>query len=386
MLADLERARVSPVPANVALPARRRGDDDGPAGKEIPPNRDFKAITAGILLCVALYGSIKLQCALSLLAIAVQPVALYWAFRRFRLSRYVRECNMLRVFAAGFFVAILAASYEQVAQFVLARMMGFVSSDVALAAHSVSFGGPGRTTVRSVAGSLTFFVLLSYGTTALVEEVLKLGASRSQTQHQYADNEDEGSRHDDRKSRRQRVMVAVSLAVAGSCGFATIENIVYLIVPSVAQIFKGNSANSAGDKDGMIIFSHSEYWNMVLYRIMVVATLHVICGVLTGANVARRDLMHVAHKSTEHSTVLWCAVPAVILHGSYNLMVNLLHAEELHSHAHHTVTLWGVGALALAAGLLSTKVAGDALQNELRTTVAEQTGPSAATLPVPLEP
>ena len=372
MLVDLEKAhRPSPVPGNERI-WKRRGGDAVLAKKDVALGHGRKAVAAVFLLSLVLCWCVKSRCALSLLVITIQPAALYWGFWSFRLSRYVRECSALCVFAAGFFLSIFAASYEQVAQFVLARVMGYVSSDVALAAHSVSLGGVGRTTVRSVVGSLSFFVLLSYGTTALVEEVFKLGASKSQALCQYVENEEDGNKEDNRGCRRHRAMAALILAVAGASGFATIENIVYLIGPSVAQFFNGNIADSAGGIDSTVKSSDVEYWNMALYRVIVVATLHVICGVLTGANIAHRDLV-------KRGTVLWCLAPAVILHGSYNLLINILHAKELRMHAHHTSVLWGIGVLALAAGVLFVKVAGETLQNELR---ASRKGTLAAIVPL----
>jgi RsiW-degrading membrane proteinase PrsW (M82 family) len=430
---DIERGssprsspRPSPVPANAVLPAWRRGGH-GPAKAAGGGAAGGAALRAAagcvlILLClmkasVSSVSSVsfsvsssasssvsssplgpELRCALSLLAIAAHPAALYWAYARLRLSQHARAGSVRRVFAVGAVLSVFAASYEQVAQFVLARGLGYASSDAAIAAHSAPFAraagaGTGPMSARSVVASLAFFVSLSYGTTALVEEAFKLGASKSQPLAPDGEEEDGGGSgggsggsggESGRMRRRQRAMAAVTLAVAGASGFATIENVVYLIGPSVALMFNGSSPGGATVSPSHVEY---EYWNMAVYRLVVVATLHVICGVLTGANIARRDLTQTSPLSggknlpANNVTVLWCALPAIFLHGSYNLLVNLLHAAELQSHVHHTGTLWGVGVLVLAAGLLSVKAAGDALQNELRAFVAERKRSSSRTSP-----
>lgn len=104
---------------------------------------------------------------------------------------------------------------------------------------------------------------------------------------------------------------------------------------------------------------------MVVYRLVVVATLHVICGMLTGANLAQRDYIKTGDKSGK-TMLLWVAVPAILLHGSYDLLVNLLHAEEIHSRMHHPGVLWCIGGIALAAGICGCSVIAKQLRDELR--------------------
>lgn len=284
----------------------------------------------------------------ALLLVMVHPAAIFCAFARLRLYHVMNSGMLLRVFAAGFVLSIFAASHEKVTQFILLHLtMGHSNLDKAIGATAFA-GGP-----YSVGASLAFFVILSFGTTAFVEEVFKLGTSTSRVLLYGVGNQYSSDAALTAGRRRQRAMSAVSLAVAGASGFATIENIVYC-----CRAYE-NSTHT---------FGSLAYWNMALYRLVVVATLHVICGILTGTNLARRDLIMTRSHGRDESQgmILRCAVPAILLHGSYNLMVNILHAKELQNHVHHSIILWAVGSLALAAGLYAVKLSGIALQNELR--------------------
>ena len=110
----------------------------------------------------------------ALLLVMVHPAAIFCAFARLRLYHVMNSGMLLRVFAAGFVLSIFAASHEKVTQFILLHLtMGHSNLDKAIGATAFA-GGP-----YSVGASLAFFVILSFGTTAFVEEVFKLGTSTS---------------------------------------------------------------------------------------------------------------------------------------------------------------------------------------------------------------
>ncbi len=308
------------------------------------PRYPLSTLTLAFLLALAV---LALHLALAdprrnllvLALVAVHPAVLLAAFRRLRLERFVPLDTALRVFAAGFLpAAVLAASWERVAQHAVARLFGH--DDVGAATAATSFAGGHR---HSLLASCLFFLLVSYGTTSAVEEVLKLGTARSVRAPAVTE-----AGHAQRR-RRARSLASIILAVAGAAGFATVENLVYLAFSP-----------------------HSWDVEPLLFRIAFPASLHLLCGLLTGARLARRD-----HRrgTARKGSLLRAATPAILVHGTYDLAVNVLHAAELRYHRHFWLLLWATGLLVLAAGLVATALVLDWLRADLRVAAGDKPPP-----------
>jgi RsiW-degrading membrane proteinase PrsW (M82 family) len=223
--------------------------------------------------------------------LSVHPASLLYTYHKLNCHTFVPLDSAWRVFAAGFLPgALLAASWEHTSKMLL----------------YVLFGATSTVPNKSMMSNLIFLIFMSYGTTSMVEELFKMGVARSKS---VACCFNVIRRDRIKMTPRVFSLATMILTTAGAAGFATIENIVYFGIPC--------KLINICPKDQPI---HPSIQTM-LYRTLVPASLHIICGIITGVHVARRD-----HKTANRSilTILQVIMPAVLVHGTYDFCVHLV--------------------------------------------------------------
>jgi hypothetical protein len=295
-----------------------------------------------------------------LLFLALHPTALLYTYHRLQCHTFVPLDSALRVFAAGFLPgALLAASWAHMSTIVLS----FVFDQFTVADTEIDTLTPSIATIKAVSNvaptdtdalttsiatikavsNVVFLLLMSYGTTALVEELFKLGVARSKGVA-WCFNVSRMSTTD-RIAMTPRVfsLATMILTTSGAAGFAAVENVVYFGLP--CQLV------GACPVDRPLHVGVPT----LLYRTLVPATLHIVCGIITGVQVARRD-----HTTTNRSlfTVLKVVFPAVLVHGTYDFAVHFFSVWS---------AMWCIGAASLIVASAVLMYSLKQLRNELRT-------------------
>ena len=271
--------------------------------------------------------------------LALHPAALLYSYHRLQCHTFVPLDSALRVFAAGFLPgALLAASWAHMSTIVLS----FVFDQFTVAPTDTDALTTSIATIKAVS-NVVFLLLMSYGTTALVEELFKLGVARSKGVA-WCFNVSRMSTTD-RIAMTPRVfsLATMILTTSGAAGFAAVENVVYFGLP--CQLV------GACPVDRPLHVGVQT----LLYRTLVPATLHIVCGIITGVQVARRD-----HTTTNRSlfTVLKVVFPAVLVHGTYDFAVHFFSVWS---------AMWCIGAASLIVASAVLMYSLKQLRNELRT-------------------
>lgn len=289
----------------------------------------------GAFACVTIYRHNYWE----FLFLTLHPAALLYTYHRLQCHKFVPLDSALRVFAAGFLPgALLAASWEHMSK----RMLSFVFDQFTVTPTDTDTLTTSVATIKAVS-NVVFLLLMSYGTTSLVEELFKFGVARSKGVA-WCFNVSRMSTTD-RLAMTPRVfsLATMILTTSGAAGFAAVENVVYFGLP--CQLV------GACPVDRPLHVGVQT----LLYRALIPATLHIVCGIITGVQVARRD-----HTTTNRSlfTVLKLVFPAVLVHGTYDFCVHFFSVWS---------AMWciGVASLIMASAVLMYSL--KQLRNELRT-------------------
>ena len=266
-----------------------------------------------------------------LLLLTTHPAALLYLYRYLKCQTFVPLDGAVRVFAAGFLPgALLAASWEHTTKAVLSRAFATSNEEVHFFTH------------RSLLSKIMFLVLMSYGTTSLVEELFKLSVARSKSAAWCFWVRPPTDEAREQTTPRVLALATMILTTAGAAGFAMVENVVYFGIPC--------RLIGACSPDQPHVAAET-----LLFRTLVPATLHILCGIVTGVSLARREAKK--QKCRSMMSVLVVILPAVLVHGTYDLFINLFTARS-------AVWLVGMAAICMACAVLAWNIRG--LRQDLR--------------------
>ena len=255
----------------------KAGEQQHPSVNLSKTSLTFLSFLAALILWTsASEGTLDWNC-FELCLLLFHPCVLLFMYYHLKLHAFVPLDSAICVFAAGFLPGtVLALSWEHVSFHVLTQLFGDTSSSLLM--------------------GFVFLFLVSYGTTALVEELFKAWTvtvmSKSMVPLPTL-------------TPRALALAAMILTTSGSAGFACLENLIYFGIPckliGVCSPMRPHVSVQT-----------------LMFRTLVPATLHILCGVMTGVNLSRRR----QRTKTSLPFIFIIILPSVLCHGTYNLFVH----------------------------------------------------------------